>query len=62
MTKNRKGRTGCHQATQKTSKSTVNFTGFASRIKASIVTLALWGMIPITVADWLIQHGGLRNE
>lgn len=61
MTINRKGRTGCNQATPKTSKSTCNSTGLAARIKAVIVTLALWGLLPVAVADWLINLGGLRD-
>lgn len=56
-----KGRAGRYQATPKTSDNTLNSTGFASRIKATIVTLALWGLLPMSVADWIIQHGGLRN-
>ncbi len=62
MTANRKGRAGWHQATPKTSKSTCNSTGLAARIKAVIVTLALWGLLPVTVADWLINLGGWRND
>jgi len=61
MTTNRKGRAGCNQATLKTSKRTTNFTGLAAHIKAVIVTLALWGLLPVAVADWLINLGGLRN-
>ena len=63
MTTNRKGRAGCNQqATLKTSKRTHNFTGFAARIKAIIFALALWGLLPVAVADWLINLGGLRDE
>jgi hypothetical protein len=61
MTRNRKGRAGWHQATPKTSESNCNSTGLTARIKAVIVTLALWGLIPVTVADWLINLGGLRD-
>ena len=62
MTTNRKGRAGWHQATPKTSKSTRNSTGVAARIKAVIVILALWGLLPVTVADWLINLGGSRGD
>ena len=31
------------------------------RTKALIVGLALWGLLPIKAADWLIQRGGMRN-
>lgn len=31
------------------------------RIKAAIVWLALWGVLPVSVAEWLIHHGGLRH-
>lgn len=61
MTTNRKGRTGWHQATLKTSKHTRNFTGLAARVKGFIVTLALWGLLPVAVADWLINLGGQRD-
>lgn len=61
MTTNRKGRAGWHQATLSTSKRTCNFTGLAARIKAATVTLALWGLLPMAVADWLINPGGLRD-
>lgn len=62
MTTSIKGRAGWHQATPKTSKRTSNFTGLAASIKSAIVTLALWGVLPMAVADWLIQRGGLRND
>jgi len=47
----------------KQSQSTLkcHFIGFAPRIKTLIVTLALWGLIPYRVAEWLIRWGGLRN-
>jgi len=61
MTTNRKGRAGWHQATLKTSKHTCNSTGLAARIKGFIVALALWGLLPVVVADWLINLGGLRD-
>jgi hypothetical protein len=62
MTNNRKGRTGFHQATPKTSKRTCNSTGLGPRVKGCIVTLALWRLIPVAVADWIIHPGGLRDE
>lgn len=31
------------------------------RIKAGIVRLALWGLLPVKLAEWLIQRGGLRH-
>ena len=62
MTRNRKGRAGWHQATLKTSKITCNSNDLAPRIKAAIVTLALWGLLPVAVADWLIHLGGQRDE
>jgi len=57
MTTNRKGRAGWHQAALKTSKHTCNFTGLTVHIKAVIVTLVLWGLVPMSVADWLIHLG-----
>jgi hypothetical protein len=61
MTTNRKGRAGWHQATIKTSNRTCDFTGLATRIKGEIVILALWGLLPVAVADWLINLGGPRD-
>ncbi len=61
MRKKTKGRTGWYQATSETSKSTSNSTGLAARIKAVIVILALWGLLPVTVADWIIKLGGWRD-
>lgn len=31
-------------------------------LKTIIVTSALWGVMPVTLAFWLIQLGGLRDE
>ena len=31
-------------------------------MKSLIVTLALWGWIPFSLATWLIQSGGLRHD
>ena len=61
MTTNRKGRAGWHQATLNTSKRTSESTRLAARNKAVIVTLALCGLLPVTVADWLVHRGGLRD-
>lgn len=62
MTRNRKSRAGCNQATLKTSKHTCNFTGLAARVKGFIVTLALWGWLPVGLADWLIHRGEPHDE
>lgn len=62
MTRNRKGRAGCNQATLKTLKHTRNFTGLAVRVKGFIVTLALWGWLPVSLADWLIHWGEQHDE
>lgn len=35
--------------------------GLAASVKAALVTLALWGLIPARFASWLIQRGGLRD-
>ena len=62
MTTNKKGRTGEHQATPKTSESTCNSTGIASRVKAAVVTLALWGWFPLGLADRINRMGGPHND
>ncbi|MDP2852086.1 MAG: hypothetical protein Q8O23_01640 [Gallionella sp.] len=33
----------------------------ASCIKTLIVRLALWGLLPVALANWLIQRGGLSD-
>ena len=30
--------------------------------KIAIVRLAIWGVIPASLAQWLIQRGGLRHD
>ncbi len=62
MTRKTKGRAGWHQATPKTSNRNFNSTGLTSHIKVLIVTLALWGWLPVGVADWLINRGEARDE
>ena len=62
MTTNKKGRAGRHQATPKTSESTYNSTGIASRVKAAVVTLAVWGWFPLGLADRINRMGGPHND
>jgi hypothetical protein len=62
MTGKTKDRAGWHQATPKISKCASYFTVLASRMKAVIVTLALWGWLPVVIADWLINRRELRDE
>ena len=57
MTTKTRGRT---KATPKTSDSR-NPTPIHSGIKAAIVRLAVWGLIPTSFATWLIQRGGLKD-
>ena len=35
---------------------------FRGWLKSRIITAALLGIIPIRLADWLIQRGGLRHD
>ena len=62
MSEKTKGRAGGHHATPKTSENTRHFTGIASRLKAAIVTLALWGWFPIGLAERINRMGGPRDE
>lgn len=62
MTQNRKSRTGWHQATSKVSGSTRDSTDIASRVKATIVTLALWGWFPLGLADRINRMGGPHDD
>ncbi len=56
MTRNRKGRVGWHHATPKISKHTRDITGVVADVKGFIVTLALWGWLPMGLADWIIHR------
>ncbi len=62
MTTNRKGRTDCNQATPNTSKINPYFNGFSTQTKGFIVTLALWGWLPVRLAEWLVPHGEQDDE
>jgi len=58
---NTKSHAGVQQVKHRTPKSTYIRIDLAAHIKAKIVTLALWGLLPVVVADWLIHRGGLRD-
>lgn len=62
MTTNKKGRAGGHQATPETSENTRHSTGIASRLKAVLVTLALWGWFPIGLAVRINRMGGPHDD
>lgn len=62
MTGKTKGRAGGHQATPNTSKCNRNSTGTGSRVKAAIVTLAVWGWFPLGLVDRINRMGGPRDE
>jgi hypothetical protein len=57
MTKKNKGRT---KATPKTFRSP-HLTVIQAGVKALIVRVALWRVIPARLATWLIQRGGLKD-
>ena len=57
-----KGRAGEHQATSNTSINNTYFTRITFRMKALIITLALWGLLPVGLADWIIHLGDIRDE
>ena len=47
------------------SRTRINFINsryFRQRIKRIIVWMAVWGLIPLRVAEWLIQRGGLAHD
>jgi len=62
MTTKTKARTGGHQASPNTSQSTCHSTGIVSRVKAAIMTLAVWGWFPIGLASRLNRRGAPRHE
>ena len=59
MTTKTKSRCGANRAASNT---TDIRNSIATRIKALIVRLALWGVIPFGLSVWLIQHGGLQDD
>lgn len=61
MARKTKGRAGGHQATPKTSCKR-NSTGLVARVKAVIVTLAVWGWFPIGLADWINRRGEMHDD
>jgi len=62
MTNETKGRTGWHQAASNTAKRDCYFTVITSRLKATIITLALWGWLPMCLANWISNRGGQHND
>ncbi|AJP48032.1 hypothetical protein PG1C_05335 [Rugosibacter aromaticivorans] len=60
MFNKQKGRSVGNRATYKTTTHKY-FNPVASRLKALIVYLAVWGMINPSLATWLIQRGGLKD-
>ena len=62
MTRNRKGRAGCNQATLNTSNRFRNCTGLAAPIKTMTDTMAFWGLHPVGLAGRLIHRGEPHNE
>ncbi|MDA8093177.1 MAG: hypothetical protein M0T84_04565 [Betaproteobacteria bacterium] len=60
MTKNNKGRYRWNGATPNVSDSP-NHTPIRTRATGVIVRIAVWGLIPGSLADWLTQRGGLRH-
>jgi hypothetical protein len=61
MATNNKGRAPGKDATPKTTDRR-NPTPIHSSIKAAIVRLALWGVIPASFATWLIRAWRLRHD
>lgn len=40
----------------------LNFTSLRSGAKQLIVVMAVYGIVPICLATWLIRAGGLQND
>lgn len=60
------GRAGWHQATPNITKyslkSAFHFTALAARMKVLIITLALWGWLPICLVVWININGVQRDD
>lgn len=62
MNTNEKGRHGWHrEALRAESNCAHNLTGLAAGLKGIVVALALCGLLPYGLEDWLIRIGGMRN-
>ena len=61
MTHKVKGRAGCHRATLDHAASASDRTSPTARVKAFIQTLAVWGLLPVGIAEWLLRKGGLHD-
>jgi len=62
MTRNKKGRSDCHQATSNTTSLKAYFTSFIHFMEAVIIRLALWGWLPMCTADWISNREGQRDD
>jgi len=62
MTDQKKGRTDCHQATFITAFGNRYFNRLGPLIKALILTLAVWGWLPMAFADRFVDQGGTQDE
>jgi hypothetical protein len=62
MTINNKEQTGCHRSPPQSSKYKGYCISPISRLKAIVITLALWGWLPLSLAEWLAQRGGDHHE
>jgi hypothetical protein len=56
MYRKTKNRVGCHQATSNTSKFKRHSTGLTSHLMESIITLVVWGWLPMCLGNWVIQR------
>jgi hypothetical protein len=60
---NKKGRAGWHQQTAlNTAFSRHYFTRLTSLLKGLVLMLAVWGWVPLALADWLQGLGGQHDE
>lgn len=60
MTKKEKGRNRSDGATFNTDSSTRKDIRYC--LKMAIGRMAVWGVIPVGLAMFLIQHGGMRHD
>lgn len=57
MSEDKKGRSGWHRATlRKACKRPRHFTERRVRVAALIRGLAVWGLLPVVAADWLLRR------
>lgn len=61
MLTNKEGRNRCNGATPDIICK-IHSTGAYTKFKAAVITLALWGLLPLTLAEWVKRMGESEHD